>query len=765
VSTLAKKVLFCASVDYHFKAFHLPYMKWFQSQGWEVHVAAKGNIKLPFCDVRYDLPVERTPLKLGNLKAYKELKNIINSNDFSIIHVHTPMAGLLARLAARGARKKGARVIYTAHGFHFCNGGPLLNWLIYYPLERWLSHYTDCLITINSEDYNLAIGHRFKAGRIEHVHGVGINTERFKPLEESVKLGLRNKYGYKKEDFLIYYAAELNKNKNQGLLIKGIARVREKIPGIRLLLIGEGPLMKQYKDMAKKLGASDIVDFLGFRKEVDEIAQMCDLAVASSLREGLPVNIMEAMSCGKPVIASDNRGHRELIEDGVNGFLVNGNNELDFERKLILLYSRKDLQKQFSTSARLEMKKYKVESVKAELENVYNCFSINGGSKVGYPIRILHTVVNMNRGGAETLIMNLYRNIDRTMIQFDFLVHKDKPGDFEKEIESLGGKIYRLPYITEVGHFKYFAILRDFFRKHSYYNIVHSHMDCISGLVLKAAMKAGVPVRIAHSHNTQSEGKLIVRMYKKYIGMKITSCATHLLACSQQAARWLFKAQAGRASIVRNGVEAKRFSYNTHIRNSIRAQLGIENDTLVVGHIGRFYHQKNHSFLIDIFSQVNKRNSNSLLLLVGDGPLKDEIKKKVKKLNLDNSVIFLGVREDIPNLLQAMDVFVFPSYHEGLPVTLIEAQASGLKCIVSDVVSKEADIGKNLLAFRNIREPAEKWAEGAITTYDRAENLEAEIKKSGYDIVHTAKDMENYYKKCFSDLGIEQLNYTVVQSQ
>lgn len=373
---MIKKVLFCATVDYHFKAFHLPYMKWFQERGWEVHVAASGRLQLPYCDKKFDLPIERSPFKLNNLKAYKELKKVIEQNKYDIIHAHTPMGGLLARLAARKSRKQGTKVIYTAHGFHFCKGSSLFNWIMYYPLEKWLAHYTDSLITINKEDYKLALSHRFKSRRIEHVHGVGVDTERFKPIQEEEKNRLREKYGYKKEDFLLYYVAELNKNKNQGMLIKSVSQIRDEIPKVRLLLVGDGKLMNVYKSMAREYGVEGIIDFLGFRRDIDEISNMCDVAVASSLREGLPVNIMEALACGIPVIATNNRGHRELVFSGRNGWLIPVGST-DLMNKYIINLRNSPQMKSFTGKNAREhiIYPYGIQNVIGEMTKIYE---ING---------------------------------------------------------------------------------------------------------------------------------------------------------------------------------------------------------------------------------------------------------------------------------------------------------------------------------------------------------------------------------------------------
>ncbi|MBK5432005.1 MULTISPECIES: glycosyltransferase family 4 protein [Bacillus] len=319
---MSKKVLFCATVDYHFKAFHLPYMKWFAEQGWEVHVAANGNMELPYVNQKYNIPFQRSPIKSQNFHAYKKLMSIIDKNKYNIIHCHTPMGGVIARLAARKSRKKGTKVVYTAHGFHFCKGSPYMNWLLYYPIERILASHTDCLITINQEDYDLAVKHRFPVKDIKLVHGVGIDVQRFTSVTEIEKQELKLQCGYKSQDFLMFYAAEFNKNKNQSFLIHVLAQLKNEIPHAKLLLAGEGPLIEECKKIATQLGVSNMVHFLGYRNDIASLLQMCDLAVASSYREGLPVNIMEAMACGLPVVATDNRGHRELVINNKNGWIV-----------------------------------------------------------------------------------------------------------------------------------------------------------------------------------------------------------------------------------------------------------------------------------------------------------------------------------------------------------------------------------------------------------------------------------------------------------
>lgn len=367
-----KRILFCATVDFHFRAFHLPYLKWFKEQGWEVHIAASGKLNLPYVDKKYDIPIQRSPLHKANILAYKKLKEIINKNQYKIIHCHTPMGGVLTRLAARGARRNGTKVIYTAHGFHFCKGAPLANWLLYYPIEKIMSKYTDTLITINREDYLLAKNQRFNAGNIEHVHGVGVNTEKFHPVNSSEKSQLRKKYGYKDEDFLMFYAAEFNKNKNQQLLIRSLQLVKEQVPNVKLLLAGEGPLLRECQELSAKLGVDRLIDFLGYRKDINSLLKMCDCAVGSSIREGLPVNIMEAMACGLPVVATHNRGHRELILDQRNGWVISNQNVLEFAGRLISLAQNRELSVELGLNSRhIILATYGIQQVLGEKASIY----------------------------------------------------------------------------------------------------------------------------------------------------------------------------------------------------------------------------------------------------------------------------------------------------------------------------------------------------------------------------------------------------------
>ena len=359
------------------------------------------------------------------------------------------------------------------------------------------------------------------------------------------------------------------------------------------------------------------------------------------------------------------------------------------------------------------------------------------------PIRVLHVVVNMNRGGAETLLMNLYRNIDRTKVQFDFLTCK--PGVFDNEIRELGGKIHRIPYLTDVGHFRYIKELEDFFKSHSDYKIVHSHMDKMSGLVLRSAKKFGIPTRIAHSHNTSSEGGAVARAYKSYVGRFISVSATHLLSCSTSAAKWLYLNQADKAVVLKNGIDIDRFAYSKTTRIEKRQELGISEECFIVGHVGRFNQQKNHHFLVEIYFEILKLNPNSCLLLVGEGSLQEDIQRKVRDMGLAEKVQFLGSRGDVHQILQVFDVMLFPSMHEGLPVTLVEAQAAGLPCVISDVITEEVDVGAGLIKYENLNNSPHLWAKQVLDILSEKRDTSNYIQKSGFDIRKSTKELQEYY--------------------
>ncbi|MBQ9265869.1 MAG: glycosyltransferase family 1 protein [Bacilli bacterium] len=329
-------------------------------------------------------------------------------------------------------------------------------------------------------------------------------------------------------------------------------------------------------------------------------------------------------------------------------------------------------------------------------------------------IRVAQIIGHACDGGVESVIMNYYRHIDRSKVQFDFFVDGTSNIINKKEIESMGGRVTIIPYIKH--YFKCMKALKKAF-KENHYDIVHSNMNTLSVFYLRMAKKCGIKVRIAHSHTTSNKKEHLRNFIKNVLKLFSKTYATHYFACSELAGRYMFgdKAYArGQVIIIQNGIEIEKFRFSEDNRNLIRKKLGIDDDTFVIGHVGRFVEQKNHTFLVKIFYEVLKDRSNSKLLLIGDGPLKEDIIKKCEDLNISNKVIFLGTTSEINMYYSAMDCFLFTSLYEGLGMVLIEAQINGLYCVASKNVPPNVDISNNVL-FLSLNERVNIWAETIIS--------------------------------------------------
>ncbi|MBV1817956.1 glycosyltransferase family 1 protein [Clostridium cochlearium] len=363
------------------------------------------------------------------------------------------------------------------------------------------------------------------------------------------------------------------------------------------------------------------------------------------------------------------------------------------------------------------------------------------------PIRILHVLGALNRGGAETMIMNIYRNIERSKIQFDFMIHTDKECDYNDEIIKLGGKIYNVPRYSGSNHFNYKKAWDSFFNIHPEYRIIHGHMRSTASIYLKIAKKHRL-ITIAHSHSTSSRGNKFEQLVKNIMQFPIRYIADYLFACSDEAGKWLFGRNVLNKSnykVIKNAIDIEKYTFNEVKRNEIREILGIE-DKFVVGHVGSFTYPKNHKFLISVFYEIQKKYKDSILLLVGDGEIRPYIQKHIDDLGINDKVKLTGVVGNVNDYMQAMDVFVFPSIFEGLGIVAIEAQTSGLPCIVAETIPKEAYV-TDLIKSVSLKEPVDIWAETIlkyIAVYERR-NTYKQIKCSGYDIFETAKWFEEFY--------------------
>ncbi|WP_103068556.1 glycosyltransferase family 1 protein [Aquimarina sediminis] len=375
-------------------------------------------------------------------------------------------------------------------------------------------------------------------------------------------------------------------------------------------------------------------------------------------------------------------------------------------------------------------------------------------------IRVLQVFTVMNRGGAESMIMNYYRKIDREKIQFDFLVHRKEKAAFDEEIESLGGKIYKFDAINPLFPGSYYSQLRAFFKEHQEYDIIHSHLNTFSCFPLKIAKEFNIPCRIAHAHIaidkvnlstlfTQKESfkETLKKLIKFQLKKRIKKDATHYFSCGEKAGNWLFGDTP--FTTMNNAIDTESFKYDELVSMTYKKEFGLENE-LVLGHIGRFVSQKNHAFLLHIFAAVLEKKPDSSLILIGDGPLKASMEKEAKHLGIDHKVHFFGVRTDIPQLCQMLDIFVFPSFYEGLPVTLIEAQASSLKIFASDTITSEVHLTDNI-QFLSIDAPAKEWADQIVDigTFKK-EDQTNKIIEGDYDIVSNTKTIEEFY---FQQIG------------
>ena len=362
------------------------------------------------------------------------------------------------------------------------------------------------------------------------------------------------------------------------------------------------------------------------------------------------------------------------------------------------------------------------------------------------PIRVLNLFTIMNRGGAETMVMNYYRNIDRSKVQFDFLVHRQERGAYDDEIEAMGGRIYRMCPIYPQNFSKYKKMLKVFFDEHPEYKILHSHMSELGCYAFIEAQKRGIKIKICHAHNAPCgfDSKTLMRNYFK---IKIRPYVSHMFVCGQASGMWLFgEKNTSKFIQVNNAIDSLKYKNNPTYSNEVKEELGVTRNQLVVGHIGRFNTQKNHEFLIDIFSQVHKLNPDSVLVLVGNGILENRIKEKVKSLSLESNVLFLGTRDDINRVVQCFDVFLFPSLFEGLGIVLIEAQAAGVPCLTSKkVVAKEACI-TDILEYYPLNESPLNWANKALELAARPKrNTTDEIINAGFDIKSNAQWLEEFY--------------------
>lgn len=367
----SRKILIVASIEKHILRFHIPSLKWLHEHGYEVHVACNGKLETPYSSHVHQIDFVRTPFALGHIKALWQMMGLLKNQQFELIHCHTAAASVITRIAANKYRRRGVtKVLYTAHGFHFFKGGPWHHWFLYYPLERFFSRYLTCQVTINSEDYDLA-KKRFFCEEVRRISGMGVDGCRFKIRSLEERLFFRNQLQIPANAKVLVYVAEFIYRKNHTFIINNARALKNLIPDLIIFLPGRGVLLKKMIALAKKNRVEDFVLFPGFRNDVDQIVGCADLGISSSRQEGLGMNVIESLMSGLPVIATDDRGHREIIKTGKNGFLYPHEDSEAFCNLIYQVLLDETLYHSLSIAARPSVLRFELKIAIEELGNIY----------------------------------------------------------------------------------------------------------------------------------------------------------------------------------------------------------------------------------------------------------------------------------------------------------------------------------------------------------------------------------------------------------
>jgi len=362
-------------------------------------------------------------------------------------------------------------------------------------------------------------------------------------------------------------------------------------------------------------------------------------------------------------------------------------------------------------------------------------------------IRILHVIENLSlNNGVNSVVMNYYHHIDKNRFAFDFLVHEPISQEARDRFMKNGSKVYEMPALRPSNIPRYMGDLNRFFREHPEYKIVHGHLPNAAVFYLGAAKRFNVPVRIIHSHNDRSADSTVKRLRNNILNSLIPWVANCYAACSENSARFLFGKRAENAFILTNAIDTAKYTFSEEVRNRVRKELNLYDKQFVLGHVGRFCLQKNHSYIIDIFKEICTIMPDSRLLLIGDGELRPAMEKKVRQLDLADKVIFTGISDRVHEYLQAMDAFVLPSLFEGFPVSAVEAQLSGLPCFLSDAIIPQVALSHKTV-FLSIREPASIWAEKIIASFGSEKRESIYIPE--FDIRVQTKRLESFYSELY----------------
>lgn len=715
-----KKVLFTATVDSHILQFHIPYLKLFKENGYEVHVATNGNKEIPYCDVKHVIPFERSPIKINNLRAIKQLKQIIEDEEFDIIHCHTPMGATVTRLAAKEARKKGTRVIYTAHGFHFYKGAPVKNWVIFYLVEKFLAKYTDTLILINQEDYRLAqskFSRRCKD--IQYVPGVGIDEKKFDfVMRKEEKSRLKESIGLDDKDFVIIYPAEISKRKRQEWLIDSISGLLKEYKEIKMLLPGKDSLNGKCQEIVKRKGLEQQIKFLGYRKDIPRLLKISDLSISTANQEGLPVNIMEAMYIGLPIVASNCRGNRDLVFNNKNGFLIELEDSNGFNKALLELKNNSKLYNKMSLENKELIKPYMLEEVMRDMEKIYfekKRIAFLRSTAIFNDSRATKEIESYNKNNNQVLVYGWNRQLENINFS-DNRLNEYKLLDLKANYGSGIKNIFRIIRFN-------FWLKRQLEKNINKIDIIHA-CDFDTALMAKY---------IAKKYNK----KLIYDIYDYYADchnlgilkplvekedIKIINFADYVLLCTEKRIEQISKSKPRNVAIIHNSpYNMDKISGKQH-----------NNDKINVGYFGILQDDR---LLIEISNEIIK-NKNIVFHIGGFGKYEKYFEDLAKQYS---NVIYYGTLkyEDVLKNEMKCDV-LFATYNPNIenhkysaPNKVYEAMALNIPIIVCNNTGIDEMVIKEKLG-EAINYDAKEFITAITKLKDRKEITSAEVFEKKY---------------------------------
>lgn len=656
---MKKKVLFTATVDSHIIQFHIPFLRYFKENGYEVHVATNSSDAIPYCDVKHCVSFERSPFRFKNIQAIRQLKKICDKEKFSIIHTHTPMGSVVTRLAAKNARKKfHTRVIYTAHGFHFFKGAPLKNWLLYYPVEKIMAKYTDSLILINREDYDLA-KRKFnrRCNDIQYVPGVGIDLDRFKSESDKSKIEkLKKSLGIINGDFVLTYIARLDSNKNQALIIECMKDLVKDYPNIHLLLVGPDELNGKYQTQAKKYLKN--IHFLGFRKDIVDILNITDISISTSLREGLPVNLLEAMAAGVPVVATDTRGVRDLIKNGENGFVSSANNKDELYNNIVKLYNSPSIRKKMSDNNLKDIKKYDIDEILNKMKKIYCKKTI-----------ILHLLASNSFSGAENVVCSIIDNMNDNYSMY----YCSPNGPIKEKLDEKGIEYIPIKKLSYGELKRVIKLIQP--------SIIHAH-DNKATVFASLFNKKCTIISHIHGNNKIMNSKNIKTILFNIISKRVKKIIW--VSDSSYNSYFFKKNVKDKSLIIRNVVNEKNI-----ILKSKEYRVDKKYDLIF---LGRLAYPKNPEKLISIIEILKKHKNDISVAVVGDGNERSQVEEMCKNLKLSSNITFYGFVNNPYPILKESKILIMTSIYEGTPMSALEAL-----CLKKPIVSTPVDGLKDIV--------------------------------------------------------------------